>query len=179
MPHSFRRFLFAVFFAALISLSLFVTGCNRAAPKGSGPLQLPADGYVNLISRPVKQNAETFHWKWSVLAERNWRKADAQGGNLSLKDVYPLNDVNERGGCNVWEVDLTVNAPVGTPATWEARLHGSVGTTVIGKGTADLKGAALASAVQILENRDTSLRLPVNVALARIGETEIRLTLAK
>ena len=163
----------------IVTICTILMGCNRAAPRGSGPLQLPAEGYINLLSRSIMQSPDKIHWKWSILGERNWRKAEAQGAVLSLSDVYALNNVTERGGCNVWELDLEVTAPNGQPAVWEARLHGSVGTTVVGKGTLDLQGSSLISAVRIVETGDTSLHLPADIIVARLGGTDLRLTIAK
>ena len=114
------------------------------------------------------------------MGERNWRKADAQGGVLRLSDVYPLNSVDQRGGCNVWEADLIVERPTaGQVAKWQMRLHGSVGTTVASEGTADLKGVSLPGAVQIRQDKDAALRLPADTILAKIGDVEIRLTVAQ
>ena len=165
-------------FSAVTALLIGGAGCRPPRPEGVGPLALPPDGSAAIVSRAIKETTDTVHWKWSLIGERNWRKADAQGPILSLADVYPLNSVSERGGCNIWEADVTVEK-VGSAAHWQARLHGSVGTTVTSEGTADLKGASLRDAVRITQDKDVSPNLPADLTLARIGETEVRLRVAK
>ncbi len=107
------------------------------------------------------------HVKWSLIGERNWIEPQAQGSLLSLRDVYPLNAVDRRGGCFTWEVDLILEKD-----QWKAKIHGSNGKT------AETSGPRKGDLVLRID-RDSDLRLPADTVLANIGDTPLQLSIAR
>jgi hypothetical protein len=132
------------------------------------------------VSRKIEQTPDRLHWKWSVIGERNWTEARAADGQLSLAKTYPLNSTVRRGGCNIWECDLTAErGPAANMIRWTAILHGSVGTTVRDEGTVRDTGGGPVSAVRVELDRDTVERLSADLLLAHVGETAIRLRIER
>ena len=136
-------------------------GC-RKAPRRDGLLSIPTDGNVRIVSREVENASGHLHWKWSVIGERNWRKAAVAGTVASLTGTYALNDATERGGCNIWEGDLDV-----AEGRWTFTLHGSDGTTAKDSGTL-AASTDLAQAVRIQQEDDKLTSLPADLTLAAI-----------
>ena len=120
---SLSRSLFLVaLLAAFCSL-----GCAPQTPAATGRLAIPEKDQVRIVARTVEESAKKIHWKWSVIGERNWTEAsvndNAGGATLSLNKTYPLNTPLRRGGCNIWECDLTGELS-GDSVRWEAVFHG-------------------------------------------------------
>jgi|GEM_PF-1107128 len=167
------------------SFALLLGGCRgRDAEGGGRSLGIPAPRKVRVIARRVAQTPDVVHWKWSLIGERNWRKPEAQEMGLSLSDTYPLNSTSERGGCNIWEVDVTVRRDGGAasaPVRWEAVLHGSNGDTARSGGTLDAgkSSGSLANTLHIRQDRDAVVRLPANLTLATLDGRPVTLRVAE
>ena len=154
-----RPFVLLILLVTLVAV--LAVGC-RKAPRRDGLLSIPTDGNVRIVSREVENAAGRLHWKWSIIGERNWRKANVTGTAAALTGTYPLNDTTERGGCNIWEGDLDV-----TDGRWTFTLHGSDGTTAKDGGTL-AAGADPAQAVRIQQEDDKLTSLPAELTLANI-----------
>jgi hypothetical protein len=141
---------------------LLTTGC-RKAPRKQGSLSIPTEGNVRIVSREIENTSGRRHWKWSVIGERNWRKAEVAGMAASLSGTYPLNDTTERGGCNIWEMDLTA-----ADGQWTLVLHGSDGTTAKAEGELAAGSTDLSQAVEIRQDDDRLISLPADLTLAAV-----------
>ncbi|MGC4047502.1 MAG: hypothetical protein QM758_27215 [Armatimonas sp.] len=146
----------------LLLISL-LSGCRPSGRDGSGRFARPADGTVHVLYTRLSSE----HIKWSIIGERNWIEPQAQGSSLALRDVYPLNTVDRQGGCFTWEIDLILEKD-----QWRTRLHGSNGKTAESNGPR--KGD-----LSLRIDRDTDLRLPADTVLANVGDTPIRLSIAR
>ncbi len=144
------------------STALLATGC-RKAPRKQGSLSIPTGGNVRIVSTKVEETQGGVHWKWSVIGERNWREAKVSGLAASLSKTYPLNDATERGGCNIWETDLSVD-----DGKWTLILHGSDGTTSKDEGTLAAGSADISRAVVISQQDDRLTSLPADLTLATV-----------
>lgn len=160
----------------LIGACLLLTGCHSRTPEHE--LDMPSEGKARIISRQIEKTDKRLHWKWSLIGERNWRKASAQDASLTLADTYPINDATKRGGCNIWECDLEAErGPDGIH--WIATLHGSDGATakssgvIPGGGTGDVD-----SVVSILQDQDSQPGLPADTPLASLHDKTLTLHLA-
>ena len=164
-------------------------------------LSIPPEGFVRLVSRQIQDTPnggetgnktqrplEMLHYKWSVIGERNWQNPKADKNGFVLGDVYPLNDTRRRGGCNIWECDLTAQSFVPLEQTkpmmgadWHLVIHGSNGQTATadGKSYYDAK-QKMAEVIRVVQTRDEAIALPADILLARIGQdnTEVRLKVA-
>ena len=149
-----------------LAAGLGLAGC-RPALKGKARFAQPRPGVARLLFTRVGPE----HFKWSLIGERSWTGAKADGAALSLNGVYPLNSPERQGGTNVWEFDLETKAAGGKTA-WKTRVHGSNGVTAesAGEATGDVK-------LQL--DADAELALPATQSLARIGETELTLSLPR
>jgi hypothetical protein len=161
----------------IIGLLLVSIGCHPGAATGEqGSLASPPQGNVRIVTRKIEQTTDKVHWKWSLIGERNWTDARAAGGQMSLEKTYPLNSTSQRGGCNVWECDLTAERGAAPGSVhWTAVLHGSVGTTVRDEGTVPDPGGGPTALVRIEMDHDTVERLPTDLTLADVGGTWIHL----
>jgi len=139
-------------------------------------LGVPAPGNVRVVTTKIEATPERLQYKWSLIGSVNWRAAAANGSDLSLSNTYPFNSTTERGGCNVYEADLTASKATGK---WEATLHGSNGTTVHTSG--DLPaGKSATDAVQIRQDTPSAtIGLPTNLTIASVDNTEIHLNVAR
>lgn len=155
-------------FVFLIFSALLLVGCPKPTRLGSEKLSPPAAGYVRLIPAKVKETADTVHYQWSLLGERNWSVPTVAGGKASLADVYKLNDPKKTGGCHTWLCDVILKKQ-GSDWQWELRLHGSNGKTATESGVA-------VGTPEILAPTDQDVRLPAEVALAKIGEKSLSLS---
>ncbi len=144
-------------------LLLMAAGCRPAGPSTTSRFSRPPDGTLRVLFTRLSPE----HLKWSLIGERNWRKAAAQDARVSLTDVYPLNATDQRGGCNTWEVDLTTQKK-----RWKLRIHGSNGVTAESEGPLD-------GELTLRIDADTELRLPADTTLASLGKTTLRLQLAR
>jgi hypothetical protein len=162
--------LFLLLFLPMVLLSV---GC-RKAPRKQGALSIPTNGNVRIVSREIENTASRRHWKWSVIGERNWRKAEVSGTAASLTSTYPLNDTTERGGCNIWETDLTV-----ADGRWTLVLHGSDGTTAQAEGMLSVKGSDLSQTVEIRQEDDRLISLPADLALATVDGKPVTLRIER
>jgi hypothetical protein len=160
-----------------------VSGCTRvassAAQRGEdGALGIPSDGRVRIVATRVAQTADAVHWKWSVIGERNWTGVAAKETDLSLTGTYPLNDATRRGGCNVYEADLTAErAGKDGAGRWKLTLHGSNGSTETSEG--DLPAGKTADAVKIVQDTSTVERLPAAIRLAEVDGRPVTLNIAR
>jgi hypothetical protein len=151
---------------SLVSVLLalfFLAGCRSPSREGASRFARPADGTVRVLFTRLSPE----HVKWSLIGERNWVQAQAQGSSLFLREVYPLNAVNQRGGCFTWEIDLILEKE-----RWKARVHGSNGKTAE-------TGGAKSGELSLRIDQDTDLRLPTDTVLATIGETPLRLSVER
>jgi hypothetical protein len=149
----------------VLGFLLLTAGCRPAGPKSQNRFSRPPDGTVRVLFTKISPE----RLKWSLIGERNWRRATAQDATASLADVYPLNATDQRGGCNTWELDLTVQKD-----RWKLRVHGSNGftaTSEVPKGPGD--------ELTLRVDTDTELRLPADTTLAELGKTPLRLQLAR
>ena len=87
-----------------------------------------------IVSRKIEQTPDRMHWKWSVIGERNWSRATASAGRLTLAQTYPLNTPTRSDGTNIWECDLTAERSGASEIRWTTVLHGIDGTTVQDQG---------------------------------------------
>ena len=186
---------------------LSIGGCGRETqgmPGGNGQpgaLSIPATGFVRIVSRDIQEKppttaqtsavtsaaSESLHYKWSLIGERNWQNPKADKNGFTLGDVYALNSTTNRGGCNIWECDLTARrtsaADTKTPAEveWQLIIHGSNGQTARAEGVAPLAPpqGSIKDVVQVVQTRDEPTALPTDVLLARIGTNEVRLHVAR
>ena len=196
-PLSAYRFFVLLSLVSLVSaciISSFIGGCGRETQgttvRGEqSTLSIPPKDFVRLVSRQIQdtpivgetgdktQSApEMLHYKWSVIGERNWQNPKADKGGFVLGDVYPLNDTRKRGGCNIWECDLSAQA-TGNAVAWHLIVHGSNGQTAIADGTTP--GVDIKTALRVVQTRDEAVALPADVLLAKIGEQEVRLKVAQ
>lgn len=145
---------------------LGLLGC-RPVPQGKARFAQPRPGVARLLYTRVGPE----HHKWSLIGERSWTGAKADGGALSLDGVYPLNAPDRQGGTNVWEFDLETKSVDGK-TIWKTRVHGSNGVTAESSGDAT-------GEVKLSLDADAELPLPATQGLARIGETEISVALPR
>jgi hypothetical protein len=164
-----------------VLLCLLGYGCRGGDPAGGkGTLAIPPRDSVRIVSRKIEQTPDRLHYKWSVIGERNWIEARAAAGQLSLAKTYPLNTTSQRGGCNIWECDLTAERDAAAATVrWTTLLHGSIGTTVRDAGTAPDAGGGPTSVVRVDLDRDTVERLSADLTLAHVGDTPIRLRIER
>ncbi|MDX1931441.1 MAG: hypothetical protein SFU56_02435 [Capsulimonadales bacterium] len=158
----------------MVPVIAVAVGCRPGNPGTPGALGLPAENRARLLSRSLTRTADTLHWKWSLIGERNWMIPANADGAISLEKTVPLNDPNMKGGCHIWESDLIVKRE-GDRIVWKTRLHGSNGMTREAEGA--LKGDL--NDVRIVAERDANVGLPADVALAKVGDREIRWRLAR
>lgn len=172
----------------LIALLAGMTGCRlKSGPTAEGPLSIPPQSHVRIVSRRITQTPEKLHWKWSLIGERNWTEARASETEMALSKTYALNDPLTSGGCNIWECDLIAERTTGKGAKpslrWRTILHGSDGTTREGKGTLPIggneAGVSLSAAVRILVDKDALQRLPAETVLARVADREVTLRVSE
>jgi hypothetical protein len=109
-----------------------------------------------------------------VIGERNWREAGVSGTAAALTSTYPLNDATERGGCNIWETDLTVSE-----GRWTLVLHGSDGTTAKSEGTLAAGSTDLSKAVEIRQENDRLISLPADLTLATVDDKPVTLRIER
>jgi hypothetical protein len=152
---------------------LLVAGC-RKAPRKQGALSMPTEGNVRIVSREIENTPARRHWKWSIIGERNWRKADIQGSAATLTSTYPLNDPTERGGCNIWETDLTV-----AEGRWTLVLHGSDGTTAESEGKLPADSTNLSDVLKIRQEDDRLTSLPADITLATVNNEPVTLRIER
>jgi hypothetical protein len=158
-------------FPIFLLITLLLLGCSRSAPKSTERLSSPPQGYARLIPARVSETPERIHYQWSLLGERNWTVARVEGGRASLADVYKLNDPKRSGGCHTWLCDVILQKQ-GEQWQWELRLHGSNGKTATQSGSAS-------GTPEVLVPKDQDAKLPAEVALARVGETTLSLSVAQ
>ncbi len=156
-----------------VPVVLLAAGC-RKTPRKQGSLSMPTEGNVRIVSREIENTPTRRHWKWSVIGERNWRKAAVSGTAAALTSTYPLNDTTERGGCNIWETDLTVSE-----GRWTLVLHGSDGTTEKAEGTLADSVTDLSKAVQIRQQEDRLTSLPADLVFATVDEKPVTLRIER
>jgi hypothetical protein len=165
---------------SLLLLSLLLSGCEVESKGDAGPLSLPPKEKVRVLARKIEDPANTFHWKWSVIGERNWTEAhvtDTPEVSVVLDKASPLSEPMKRKGCNIWEVDVTAKSAEGGIA-WKARIHGSDGTTVEKEGI--ISGETNPrEAVRVLQEKDIVAKLPAQLTLARIGERTVTFRIAR
>ncbi len=159
---------------------LLISGCEVESHGDPGGLSIPPKEQVRVIARKIDDPANTVHWKWSVIGERNWTEArvtDTPELSVVLDKTSPLSDPMKRQGCNIWEVDLTTNR-TGEGIAWKARIHGSDGMTAEKEGV--ISGVQNPNeAVHILQEKDTLTKLPAQLSLARIGEQAVVFRIAR
>ena len=100
-----------------------------------------------------------------------------------------MNSTTKRGGCNIWECDLTARSqavadqtkPTNAAVEWHLTIHGSNGQTARTEGTmpAPQNGGSVENAIHVMQTRDEPVRLPADVILARVGDQEVRLRVAE
>lgn len=156
--------LLALLLALVVGLG--ISGC-RPQPKNKTRFSQPSRGVAHLLFTRVGPE----HVKWSLIGERSWTKAVAEGSALSLDGAYPLNSPDHQGGTNIWEFDLETKSAGGKTA-WKVREHGSNGVTAESSGEAD-------GEVRLLVDADAELILPAKQSLARIGQAEITLSIPR
>lgn len=159
------------------ALSMFLGGCP--SPYGgdtNAALGVPTPGNVRIVTTKIEATPERLHYKWSLIGSVNWRKATANGGDFTLSDTYPVNSTTERGGCNVYETDLTVETATGK---WKVILHGSDGTTVKSDGNLPAGKSAKDSVMIRQDAPSTAMGLPANLTVATVAGTDIRLQVAR
>lgn len=174
-----RRFSLLLLSTLVVIVLPFCSGCTRDENTGhNGPLSIPTEGNVRVISTKVSQTANELHWKWSLIGERNWVVPAASDTALSLAQTYAVNGTERHDGTNIWEVDLTAQK-TDKELRWSWRIHGVNGTTRDATGTAPLPPASSDTAVQIELDRDSVERLPADVTLARIAGKPVNLRIAR
>lgn len=157
--------------ALLLALALLLAGCPKPTRNGTERLSSPTEGNLRLITAKVKETPETVHYQWSLLGERNWTVPSVVGGKASLSEVYKLNDPAKAGGCNTWLCDVTFTKQA-SDWKWELRLHGSNGKTATESGTG-------AGTPEVLIPQDQDTRLPAELALAKLGDKTLSLSVPK
>lgn len=170
------RFLRASFAVAGALLLCFGAGCPspQLQTGGRGSLSIPQSGSVRIVATEIQSTDTTRQFKWTIIGERNWTRAEAKNGVLSLGATYPLNTVGRRDGTNIWEADVMAKVQ-GDSVAWETRLHGIHGVTVKEAGQASLGGRAFADVFQVRQSQGVVPSLPADLALVRIGERDLRL----
>lgn len=141
---------------------------------GRGSLSVPQSGSVRIVATQVLSTDTLRQFKWTIIGERNWTRAEAKAGVLSLGATYPLNTVDRHDGTNIWEADVTAKVQ-GDSVSWETRLHGVHGVTVKEAGQEPLNGRTLADAFQVRQRDNIVPTLPADLPLARIGERDLHL----
>jgi len=171
--------------AATAIAALLTSGCVRQEGAGTSvsPLSIPPEGRVRVLARRITHQPDRVHWKWSLIGERNWRGATASGTDLALAQTYPLNSTTERGGCNIWEADLSVRRTAEGALRWDAVLHGINGVTARSGGTLDPKGNGGAtspdSALRVRQDSDAVVRLPADLTVATLDGKPVTLRVAR
>ncbi|MBC7805119.1 MAG: hypothetical protein H7145_03105 [Akkermansiaceae bacterium] len=142
----------------------------------SALLGVPTSGNVRVVTTPIETGTDKLHYKWSLIGSSNWRKASGTGTDFVLSDTYPLNSATERGGCHIYEADLTADKASGK---WAVTLHGSDGTTVNTEGALPA-GKPVSSAIQISQTAASArVGTPNNITLAQIDGKPLRLSVAR
>ena len=75
---------------------LVLAGCQQSGQTSNGRLSAPANGSARLMVAKVKETADTVHYQWSLLGDRNWTTPTVTpDGKAVLAEVYPLNDTGK------------------------------------------------------------------------------------
>jgi hypothetical protein len=167
--------------SAAVSAVIVCAGC-RPDTGPYGPLSVPPAGMVRLIPGAVPPvSPDRVGWTWSILGERNWIQPSATESRLSLRDAYPLNDVQRMHGCNTWNCGLALVRDPAHPdsARWTLTLHGSNGATAQSQGTVALAGRDLTAVAQVVQDRDATTSLPATFTIARLANHDITVAVAK
>ncbi|MFM7320056.1 MAG: hypothetical protein ACKO5K_00855 [Armatimonadota bacterium] len=155
-----------LFVLALVALT--AAGC-RPAPT-SARLGVPAADRARVYFASIADTADKRHWKWSILAGRNWETPRIEGTTMILEGGYPLNAALRSGGCHTWEVDLKAGRS-DSGWSWTLELHGSNGRTARSNGSA--------AEIDVLETSEKETGLPAELRLARIGGNPVVLRLPR
>ena len=148
----------------------------RIGGDSNAALGIPNTGNVRVVTTPLESGTDKLHYKWSLIGSSNWRKATATATGFSLGETYPLNSTQDRGGCNVYEADLTAD---GASGKWNAVLHGSDGTTVHTEGVLPT-GKSVSDVVRISQTAaSAAMGTPTDITLAQIDGVPLRLSVAR
>jgi len=151
----------------ILTLAL-VAGCRSTPP--ATRLGIPAEDRVRVLATTVAETDAKRHWKWSVLAGRNWETPRIEGTTASLAGGYPLNAAMRSGGCHTWEVDLVAEHRDGA-WEWSLEVHGSNGRTA--------KATGRSERVERVSTTETETGLPADLRLARIDDNPVDLKLPR
>jgi hypothetical protein len=159
------RLLTSLLLTSLCLILCFASGCQPQRPTGSTRMSVPPEGSVKLLVTKVAETQTSWHFKWTIFGDRNWKKAAIDQNAIALSDVYKLNDTKNTGGCNTWEVDIDAQK---VTSGWLVKetVHGSNGETAT-------RTQTLSEAPQATQTTDSEPRLPLSLTIARLG-TESR-----
>jgi hypothetical protein len=165
-----------------LSLSLLaLTGCRSAPPESGGKMGFPSAGNICLLVKKVKESADTVHWKWSFVGERNWTRFENSAQNATVSGSYPLNSVERVGGTNVFEFDLIVERVEGSETGLRVQtvLHATTAAGVLSSEMLELQKAPLNALVTIHQTKEEALALPAEMHLATVGSRRIVLKITE
>jgi hypothetical protein len=148
-----------------LCLILCLAGCQPQRPTGIGRASIPPEGSVKLLVTKIAETQTNWHFKWTILGDRNWKKAAIDQNAITLSDVSKLNDPKNTGGCNTWEIDLDAQK---VTSGWliKETIHGSNGETAT-------RTQTLSEPPRATQTADSEPRLPLSLTIAQLG-TESR-----
>jgi len=150
---------------------------------------LPPAGMVRVSGQKIQEDANTFHWKWTIIGDRQWRnsKGDrrllgSKGGMFSviLTNSYLLNDTDQIAGTNGYTYEVTITSSASgkgkTDLDYAYSLQNINSKGVIIKSSGGLernvKRIAANRAVQVLLSEEKTLSLPLDIPVLEIAGQE-------
>jgi hypothetical protein len=109
----------------LASIMALTSGCRQNSPPGGAtpvgakkitrkydkPVpDLPPAGKVRIVAEKIRHDAETMHYKWTIVGDRNWTGMSSNHRLVELDGSYPLDATDRGGGTNAYECELILSA---------------------------------------------------------------------
>ena len=112
-----------------ILVCLICTSCTARNAPGSVRSTLPRAGTVTVLYTVISNTSKSFHTKWSLVGDRNWRTVGVTQSLFTLSETSKLNSAEARGGCFTWELD--VKSSCNAQGVWltQVEMRGSNGKT--------------------------------------------------
>lgn len=164
----------------LLAFLPLLAGCHGRVA-GSNLVSIPPSGQVRIVPRRIIEDANTFYWEWTVIGDRNWKRAAQKNDHWILDSSYPLNSTTETGGTNIYVFSLIIKKKQEantTVLTTSVLLRGSnAGSVQATDKQGPLAGNVAIQADAVLKD-GTTRDLPATLTLAKIGSRTIELTIS-
>jgi hypothetical protein len=193
----------------LASMLATTSGCGSGTPPGAGPgtppsaankitrkydkpvPDLPPAGKIHIVAEKIKHAAETLHYKWTIVGDRNWTGTSTTMDAVELNGAYALDSDVIGGGTNAYEYELILSADRSTDGkhgikyefsfkTIGVQLPGAV-TSKVGSGGGgsgsggiwnDIKPLSLDQAAKVVLVGDQTLDIPLDQIVVELhGES--------